>query len=60
MRNRYRFLIPLALVSLLATSCGGDTEGDGGATGDYPRAETLYTGGTQVGAAEHVEPARHG
>ena len=56
MRNRYRFLIPLALVSLLATSCGGDTEGDGGATGDYPRAETLYTGGTQWGPPSTWNP----
>ncbi|GAA3974481.1 ABC transporter substrate-binding protein [Thermobifida alba] len=56
MRNRYRFLIPLALVSLLATSCAGDTEGDGGAAGDYPRAETLYTGGTQWGPPSTWNP----
>ncbi len=56
MRNRYRFLIPLALVSLLATSCAGDTESDGGAAGDYPRAETLYTGGTQWGPPSTWNP----
>ncbi|UOE21802.1 ABC transporter substrate-binding protein [Thermobifida halotolerans] len=56
MRNRYRFLIPLALVSLMATSCASDTEGDGGAAGDYPRAETLYTGGTQWGPPSTWNP----
>ncbi|TDQ52368.1 ABC transporter substrate-binding protein [Actinorugispora endophytica] len=48
-RNRFRFLIPLALAGLVATSCASDTgEGDAPA-GNYPRAETLYTGGTQWG-----------
>jgi peptide/nickel transport system substrate-binding protein len=57
-RDRLKFLLLILVLALVAAACtsddGGDddaaepAEGDAGpAIGEYPREETLYTGGTQ-------------
>ncbi|GLU46242.1 ABC transporter substrate-binding protein [Nocardiopsis ansamitocini] len=50
MRNRFRFLTPLVLAALVATSCsGGGGDPADAPAGNYPREQTLYTGGSQWG-----------
>ncbi|MPZ79212.1 MAG: ABC transporter substrate-binding protein [Actinophytocola sp.] len=60
MRNRLRFLILLLSAGMLAAACtgadGGDPGGDAAGDGSYPRAETLFTSGTQWGPPSNWNP----
>lgn len=60
MRNRLRFLILLLSAGMLAAACtgadGGDTGGEDTGGGSYPRAETLFTSGTQWGPPSNWNP----
>lgn len=59
MRNRLRFLILLLSAGLTAAACtgadGGNAGGDVGG-GSYPRAETLFTSGSQWGPPSNWNP----
>jgi len=59
MRNRLRFLILLLSAGLTAAACtgadGGNAGGDAGG-GSYPRAETLFTSGSQWGPPSNWNP----
>jgi peptide/nickel transport system substrate-binding protein len=60
MRNRLRFLILLLSAGLTAAACtgvdGANAGGDAASEGSYPRAETLFTSGTQWGPPSNWNP----
>ncbi|HEX2131115.1 MAG TPA: ABC transporter substrate-binding protein [Actinophytocola sp.] len=59
MRNRLRFLVLLLAAGLTAAACtgaDGPNAGGGDAGGSYPRAETLFTSGTQWGPPSNWNP----
>lgn len=59
MRKRLRLLSPLLVVGLVAAAgCADDGDGGGGdsSSGDFPRNETLFTGGTQWGPPANWNP----
>jgi peptide/nickel transport system substrate-binding protein len=59
MRKRLRLLSPLLVVGLVAAAgCADDDDGGGGtgSSGEFPRSETLFTGGNQWGPPSSWSP----
>jgi hypothetical protein len=55
--TRSTYLATFAALVLAASACSDDgDDGDGGAAGEYPRAETLYTSGTEWGPPSTWNP----
>lgn len=58
-KKRLKYLAPLLAAGLVAAGCQAaedDPEGDSGDSGEFPREETLYTGGAQWGAYTNFNP----